>query len=239
MHKKILLVGFLVAALPIVSSASIRPIVTLSLGADSADVHMTKTITMIAPFQNSYIGSKDHDGEVVGGIFLGGEMGFLENWAVQLGLSYFQSTLHPTGHVLQFADPAYDNFIYRYKIQSHRFLVESKLSHAFREIWHPYATVGLGNVTNRTHSYEETPIDSTDVPMTEAFGDHTTNSFTYAAGLGVDVDIEQHLRFGLGYRFVDLGKASLGVTPLQDSMTTISHSHLHTNEFLAQLTFVG
>ena len=111
--------------------------------------------------------------------------------------------------------------------------------HTFKKIWHPYITAGVGEAFNNAYAYIETPIISSDVPMTEPFSSHSTKAFTYFAGLGLDVDVGEHLRAGAGYRFLDLGQASLGMTPLQDSTNTISHSHLHANEFLAQLTFVG
>ena len=40
--------------------------------------------------------------------------------------------------------------------------------------------------------------------------DHKNTSFSYTLGLGIDKKINEHLRLGLAYRFVYLGKASLG-----------------------------
>ena len=75
--------------------------------------------------------------------------------------------------------------------------------------------------------------------MTQPFGNHTTTSLTYAAGFGVDVNITQHWLIGAGYRFVNLGNASLGTTPLQSGTQTISNSHINANELLALLSYVG
>lgn len=240
MQKRILLSCLLAASLPITSFANTKPIITFSLGSDRTNVFATKNITLIPPFQNSYNATNHYDTETVAGLFLGGEMPILQNWALQTGFSYFQSSSFAVGgNVNQFSDPAFNNLTYQYQIQSRRLLIESKLSHAFRQIWHPYITAGLGEAFNQTYAYIEYPITSDAVPMSQPFTSHTTHSFTYLAGLGIDVDLGEHLRAGAGYRFADLGNASLGVTPLQSSSNTISHTHLHTNEFLAQLSYVG
>jgi opacity protein-like surface antigen len=241
MQKKALLACFLAALAPTVLFAvTPRPIVTFSLGSDRTNVFSSKSITLIPPFQNAYVGTNHYDTEAVMGLFVGAEAQFLQDWAYQLGLSYFQtSALTENGNVYQFSDPAFNNLMYQYQIQSRRVSVETKVSHAFRQIWHPYVTAGLGEAFNKAYGYSESPITSDAVPMTQAFGSHSSRSFTYSVGLGIDVDLQEHLRVGVGYRFVDLGNARLGTTPLQSDNSTISNTHLHTNEFLAQFSYVG
>jgi opacity protein-like surface antigen len=75
--------------------------------------------------------------------------------------------------------------------------------------------------------------------MTQPFGSHSNSAFTYSVGLGIDVNIAEHWRLGAGYRFLDLGGASLGVSGLQSGTRTISNSHIHANELLLQVSFVG
>jgi len=240
MQKRILLTSLFAVLLPTLSLADTRPVVSVSLGSDRANVYSTKTITFITPFQNSYIGTNHYDTEPVIGLFLGGETTFLQNWAWQWGVSYFQSSsFEEDGNVNQFANPAFNNFTYQYQIQSRRVSLEAKLSHAFRQIWHPYLSAGAGEAFNDAYAYTETPLSSAAVPMSPSFAGHTTKSFTYSAGVGIDVDMAEHVRVGAGYRYVNLGNASLGVTPLQTGNHTISNSHLNTNEFLVQLTYIG
>ncbi len=238
MQKRILLTCFL-AAFPIVSFAAFHPVVTVSSGFASANVYSSKWI-MFGSYPNSYIGSNHYDAETDLGLFVGGETVFLQNWAWQIGVSYFEnSAFNENGNVYQFADPAFNNLTYQYQIQSRRASIDTKISHAFREVWHPYVSASVGAAFNRAYAYTETPITSADVPMTQPFGNHATRSLTYSAGLGVDVNITEHVRLGAGYRFVDLGNASLGVTPLQTGTSTISSTHLHTNELLLQISYVG
>jgi len=59
-------------------------------------------------------------------------------------------------------------------------------------------------------------------------------------GTGVDVDIIDHLRLGLGYRFTDFGAADLGNASYNGAPVsgTLTQSNLYANEFLAQLTWL-
>jgi opacity protein-like surface antigen len=238
MQKRILLACLFIASYPVVSSA-IRPVVTVSAGLARANVYSTKSI-MFGSYPNAYNGTNHDDTEWDGGVFVGAEMMLPQNWAWQLGLSYFQNNdFTENGNVYQFADPAYNNLTYRYQIQSRRLALETKLSHACHQIWHPYLTASVGEAFNKATSYTEFPITSADVPMTQSFADHSTSSFTYTVGFGVDVDMTDHVRLGAGYRFMDLGNASLGVSSLQTGNNTLSNSHLYTNEVLAQLSLVG
>src|SRR5688572_13363334 len=77
---------------PVFSHAQVRPVGTITLGSDSAYLPLNENITILAPFQNSYISALDHDAEFVGGIFLGGEFSLPCHWSDQLGISYYQNS---------------------------------------------------------------------------------------------------------------------------------------------------
>lgn len=240
MQKRILLITIITILLPTFVFAGPRPVISLSVGADHTNVFSTKSITFIPPFQNTYIGTHHYDTEAVLGIFLGEEIECRQAWTWQLGVSYFQNNeFTAEGNVYQFSDPAFNNFTYQYNIQSKRLAIETKISRAFQQIWHPYVSAGIGAARNDAYGYTELPNTSDAVPMTQPFASHTTTSFIYLVGLGMDVDLQQHLRAGVSYRFVSLGQASLGSTPLQAAPNTLSHSHLNTNEFLVQISYIG
>ena len=114
MLKRMLLACFLTSLFPIITSATIRPVVSLNMGSDRANVFQTKIITILAPFQNSYIATNHYDTETVFGFFLGGETMVMHSCGLQLGLSYYQtSSFAAKGNVLQFDDPAFNNFTYQ------------------------------------------------------------------------------------------------------------------------------
>lgn len=239
MLKRILLAGISAFLVSTVSFATIRPVVILSSGFDRTNVYSTKSITFIDSFQNDYLGSKHLDSEPLMGIFVGAYTPFANVWEWQYGVTYFQtSSFQANGNVNQFGDPAFNNFTYQYQIQSRRISFESKLARTVHEIWHPYVVVSVGEAINKAYAYMESPITSDAVP-TDPFVGHTQKSFTYSVGLGADLDIAQHLRLGAGYRYVSLGSASLGQSPLQINTNTISNSHLNTNEFLVQLSYLA
>jgi opacity protein-like surface antigen len=228
----------LLILLPLAVQAAIRPVATISAGADIVTVRNNQTITIISPFQNSYIGS-NHQVDFVGGLFLGVEQVLVNNILGQLGVSYYQTTIEPRGVVYQFTDPARGNLNYQYDILSQRILLESKLLGTFRNIYHPFINVGIGEALNAASNYKETPVSSTGVAMSPEFSNKTTHSFTYLAGVGIEMDIADHFRLGALYRYVNLSQAQLGATPIQESADTLNNNLFHVNQVLLQLTYLG
>lgn len=220
--------------------AAIHPVVSLGWGSDTTDVNISENITLLAPYQNSYVGHQN-DTETIANIFLGAEIPFLNNWAWQIGASYYQNItpFQPTGLIYQFADPDYANLNYNFNIKNRRYLLESKLLFSVNDFFYPYITGGVGEAVNQAYSYTEIPVSSADVPMQETFANKTVHSFTYTVGLGFEISVAPHVRFGFGYNFVNLGRAGLGVTPNQDSTDTLKFNNLNTNEFMMHLSYIG
>jgi opacity protein-like surface antigen len=186
-----------------------------------------------------------HETEIRGvfGGFLGTEFSLLPIWSLQLGVAYYQTTpFAAEGLLAQGVNPATTaKYEYNYKIISHQALVEGKLLLKRHERFHPYISAGLGAAFNQAKDFNV--YFPPTLAMTPQYDDHTTTSFTYNVGLGFDVDISEHFRIGLGYRFTDLGKANLGngeydqFDPTSIS-STLEQSHLYTQEVLAQLTYI-
>jgi len=239
MQIRILLAYFFIMSFPIISFATFRPVVALSSGLAITNVY-SSTVIDFAPFQNSYIGRNHYNTQFDSGLFMGVETAFSCNFTTQIGLEYFvNSSFKESGSVYQFTDPLFNNLAYRYKIQSRRISLAAKISRAFRQIWHPYISASMGSASNKAFHYTEYPVTSADVPMAQPFDNHTTSAFTYSIGIGADVDVAEHWRLGAGYRFVDLGKACLGVSPLQSSTETICSTHMNANEILVQISYLG
>ncbi len=240
MRKNKQLFSFFLLFFPIVGIAHIKPVTTLSLGVENATVGPTSTNVsyFASPIPaNTYQSTNSQDTQFLGGIFLGAEFNLNSLWNWQWGLSYFQnSALEAKGQVVQFGSP---NLNYAYDITSRRILAETKLLYTFRQIFHPYLNAGVGEAFNRANNYIEYPIDDgAGVPMSQPFSGNSTHCFTYAAGLGIDIDATNRIRFGFGYRYADLGKAELGTTPLQIDTSTIKNNNLTSNEFLFQISTI-
>ncbi len=240
MQLKLTLISALaLISTPLIGFASVRPVASLSAGVDVVNIHMTQNITILAPFQNSYVANTRIE-DFVGGLFVGFETPLFSQVLGQLGVSYYENSGYlAQGIVYQFTDPAMGNLFYQYSIQSQRLLLEGKLLTTCHQKYHPFINVGLGRTKNTASDYIETPVVSTSVPMTPGFGNNTSYSFTYLIGAGIEMDIDPHTRLGLMYRYVNLGKANLGTTPLQESTTTLSNNPLYTNEVMLQLTYLG
>ncbi|MFI4919512.1 MAG: outer membrane protein [Legionellales bacterium] len=224
---------------PFIAHANIRPLMTASVGVDQTSIYRNTTILMLTPFTNTYTGIHKSNTQAVGGLFLGAESKLSSLWGWQYGIRYFQThAFNVRGNVYQFSDPLYNNLTYQYRIENRRVLAESKLLITVKTKYHPYVVGALGESFNRAYGYHELPISSADAPMTQPFANTKTSVFSYSLGLGVDMELTQHVRLGLNYRWSQLGKASLGKTPLQDGTTTITHAHLPTNEFLLEVGYL-
>ncbi|WP_298624180.1 hypothetical protein [uncultured Legionella sp.] len=216
--------------------SALRALASMTLGADFIRSGHAQTIRLLPPFANHYTSDTSYQSSGLVGLTLGMERGFSEQLSWQLGLSgYFNTAIKSSGHVWQFALPEFDNFLYDYRIQSKRLMATGKVLATLKHTVHPYISGELGAGFNRARSYRETPLIIEAVPMVP-FSNRTQASFAWGAGVGVDVDISTALRLGVGYHFADLGKASLGVSPVQFTQHTLSQPHLYSQEVCFQLT---
>jgi opacity protein-like surface antigen len=221
-----------------------RAVVSVGAGAAlSSDVGKSKTFPIVNPVTDEfYVYSANTRNQTVSVFdsFVGAEWAFHPNWSLQLGLGYNQAwNIDAKGSLLQGADSqSADQYSYHYSVLTRQLLAESKLLYRFRERYRPYALLGLGAAFNDASDY------GTNVPpfssFTRQYQNNTQTSFSYVLGLGVDVDVTNHLRLGIGYRFADFGQVKLGKSTIDTTSVdgTLSQTHLYTNEILAQLTFV-
>jgi opacity protein-like surface antigen len=172
--------------------------------------------------------------------FFGVEGRLLPDWLLQVGLDYTQSTpFKAAGYLVQGADIHSENFYtYDYSVQARQALVETKLLATLANQFHPYLLVGIGASFNKAYNYN-TNIP-TNLSFTRMYNNNSCSSFTYSVGAGVDLDVTNRVRFGIGYRFSDLGTVKLGKAIINKTTVpgTLSQPHLYTNALLAQLTWV-
>ena len=217
----------------------LRPVIALSVGSVfTSDLGRSEDF-QVDPLLFDYDVKHHSQTREIGGGFIGVEFSAYEDWALQTGFAYYQtSSFKAEGDLSQGIDPQSATFIdYQYNIMSRQFLVESKLLTKVYKRFHPYVSVGLGVASNKAKGYKADFNPFTD--FTPLYKNKTTSSFTYNIGLGLDYDLTENLRFGVGYRFTDLGKASLGDSQL-DTLSvpeTLSQSHFYAQELLFQLSY--
>ncbi|CAM3060942.1 Opacity protein and related surface antigens [Legionella steigerwaltii] len=140
---------------------------------------------------------------------------------------------------------------YSWRVQTQQVLAVAKLF-ATTELtlgaphqFFPYLSVGLGAAFNNANEFSATTEETGSINVTPTFDDHSQSSFSYTLGIGVDTPINQQMRFGLGYRFSDFGKASLDEgqvvvnqykAPVSFALST---SHIYANQFIVELTYVA
>src|SRR5476651_345320 len=103
MELRFAAIALVLTLFPLMAQAAFRPVATLSAGTDVVTTHMNQTITLVAPFQNTYI-STNTKADFVGGLFLGVETPLFQCLSGQLGLSYYQNDAYQAqGTVYQFS----------------------------------------------------------------------------------------------------------------------------------------
>lgn len=226
------------------AQSSYRMVASIGSGAAfSSDVGNSETFPIVNPITDEFfIYSADNATQTVPllDVFLGTEWTFAPEWALQMGLGYHQAWNYlAQGSLLQGADTqSADEYAYQYDIFARQLMAEGKLLYQYNERFHPYLFLGLGASFNTANNYD------TNVPafltFTREYEDHTQTSFTYSVGFGVDVDVAERLRIGIGYRFADFGQVELGDATIDTTRVsgTLSQTHLYACEILAQLTFM-
>jgi opacity protein-like surface antigen len=173
------------------------------------------------------------------GGFLGLEYDWDDDWRLQSTVAYYQtSPFSSEGTFTQSADEiSPDVYEYHFKVRSYQIMWENKILTEWRENYHPYFAVGLGVGINRAEDYGNNVNPF--LAFTPEYKDNTETSFSYSFAVGIDYDMTDYLRLGLGYRFTDLGKASLEKAYLDT--TELHHSiekhHLYNQEIMLQLTY--
>jgi opacity protein-like surface antigen len=221
-----------------------RPIATVGVGsATSSSVGQSQSFPIVNPATDEfyfYSAYRPNQTSVFVDAFLGAEWRLNEKWLVQGGLSYTgASAFSAKGTFLQGADlQSADTYNYSYNILERQLLVQSKLLYTFMQRYHPYGVVGIGSAFNRAYNFQ-TSVPST-ITFTREYNDSTTISLAYLVGLGIDVDITNNWRLGIGYRFADLGSTSFGGTSIGGTNVsgTISQTHSYNNIGLLEVSWL-
>lgn len=220
-------------------AAQIKPLVTLNLGVDVFNQTQSQNITLLSPFYNTYSGGVDQN-KFVGGILVGFQAPVTNALAAQLGISYYQNnSIQARGTIYQFGDPAFGNLGYQYNIKSQRIYAEGKVLTTWHKQFHPFISGAVGQARNKAYRYHEFILSSDAALVDQLFLDHSTNSFSYLLGLGIENELTEHIRLGCSYRWVNLNKVELAGSAYQESPQPLHNNPLHVNEFLIQLSYLG
>jgi opacity protein-like surface antigen len=222
-----------------------RPVIILGAGAGiTSDLGTTNNFPIINPATDEFYQYRPKNSTATVGMFdafIGGECAITDKWKLQTGIGYdVETAFNVSGLLNQGADAqSADNYNYSYQIQSQQLMLLGKALYQIRDRYHPYVMLGLGASFNNSYHF------STGAPrqltFTRDFNNHLNTAFTYSAGLGVDVDVAENMRVGLGYRFADFGQSNLGSSSINNVPVSgqISQSHLYVNQVLAEFTYIA
>jgi opacity protein-like surface antigen len=129
----------------------------------------------------------------------------------QMGLTLSKTdTISESGTILEFSNPEFTNFRYRYDIEHTDIGIKGKWILNADLMLDPYVSAGVGVSFNRTKHFSIHPLTDQEYynpPTTN----HHANAFMYTLGVGLQKMIQTNWQLGIGYQFADLGKSCLTV----------------------------
>lgn len=234
-------------SIPVVLS-NLKPVITFTGGYALLNAGYSQTYQSADEVQYIYHNLSHYATTGVGSLFIGVEHGNLcPRYLMQLGLaySYFGPVSNHGDNTVRVYPTALSSYRYHYHTQSQQLLAAVKLLGSILDYSHPYVFIGLGGAWHDNHDYLARASNAANTNPTPLFKRRMSSDFSYALGFGLDTDMAPHIRFGVGYRFSDLGKSALGKGYMQLNTVnvpvnfTLKSPHVYVNQFIAQLTYVG
>ena len=217
-----------------------HPYLSVMVGAGFAKIgeQQSDTTAKILDGQTQYLPNKDnYYGSPVYGVNGGYEFKLGSNGLLSLGIGLYESSNYNSkGQIWEVNEPAGINintFDYEYKVQSTRLMLETQLAWRFdlnkiKVI--PFILLGAGSSLNFANSYEEKVVGVNPDPVA-GFGSHRNTNFTYQLGAGIAIPFNnEHDRFFVAYRYVDLGKARFDIKPGDPFLYQLNVGRIKTNE---------
>jgi opacity protein-like surface antigen len=161
-------------------------------------------------------------------------------WLMQLGGGFTQNREFTVNGVLKQGadDQSADTYKYSYHIITRQFYAVTKVLYQYKSIFYPYLTAGLGAAYNNANHFTST--GSSLISYSRVYRANNDTALTYFFGFGMDIDVADHLRAGLGYRYTDLGRASLGSGSVNSIPVTgtLTEKSMHAHEIIAEVSLL-
>lgn len=145
------------------------------------------------------------------------------NWA-----GHVRGILHPGINI----DSTFSTLNYSYKLNSRILWLENRWLFG-RHMWRPFLFLAVGGSWNDASSYltvsTNTGCDASSLPI--SFESKTNFNLTYGVGAGINLNG----RFSIGYRYINVGKVKLGLSPLQTTDVQLSAGYVDAHLILLTL----
>ncbi|GEM_PF-3071813 len=156
-----------------------------------------------------------------------------------LGLRYqylFNRSI--SGRVTQYSTSEFDNYSYKWGIQTNVVSTYTKLQLIQLGRVIPYLNGGIGAAFNQSGKYTETGNPDIDARDTADFRSSTQAHFTYDLGLGLDFTVNPQIFLSLGYDFQSLGEFSSNRGITSWSSQRLKLDNVYANTALLSLTYL-
>ena len=214
-------------------------VATLSVGPVWENAGNTQTFYLAPNIEKTYAANRTSHALVDGEVFLGIQKSLREKLDGQIGLAVATTgNASLSGYVWDDAQAQFNNYTYSYQVKHTHVAVKGKLLADRGYVVIPWVNGSLGVGFNQAHGYSNTPTISEAITMPN-FASNTTTAFTYTVGAGFQRNFNSHWQGGVGYEFADWGKSQLGRAAGQTQNNGLSLSHLYTNGFLFNLTYLA
>lgn len=250
MNKKIILFAALSATSAFAGTMGVdvcewNYVTALSLGAAWPMNTEQNTFFLTPAIQNTYTAGVSKNAVFDGELFLGFQKPLTDMFALnnamwgQLGLAVAATTPATfDGQIWQDADPIFDNYVYRYKIQHTHLAAKGKLQFDVGYLVQPWVNASLGVAWNNAYNFITTPVIFPAVAVPN-FTRRTTTAFTWTAGAGLQYACNPNWQVGIGYEFADWGRSQFGRAAEQTLNNGLALNNIYTNAVLANLTYLS
>ena len=184
----------------------------------------------MAPFPNNFDRfSIDHsDTDASWSLFTGFQMTRPNNFlpSISVACRYQRLTeFDVDGMIQEFSLPEFTNYNYDVEVSSDIITLIAKLAIYQWGHFAPYLSAGLGEAFNNVSSYHEKAVKGVTPRVSPAFQNHTSTSFMYNIGAGIDYTINNQVTASLGYEFEHLGRvaSSRGKGTWQDQLLSFGN----------------
>mgnify|MGYP000653242977 CR=1 FL=1 len=210
----------------------------LSLGPTWAHAGRSQTFDLSPEIEKAYIAHKKTKSLFNGEIFIGGQRQFNAAIKGQLGLALAAtSNAKLRGVIWDDADPLFENYAYRYKINHTGIMAKAALILDRGWYLNPFVSASAGVGFNRAHGFNNFPLIFEAVPNSN-FRNKTRTGFSYTLAAGVQKSWCTNWQAGVRYEFADWGRSILGRAPEQTLNSGLRLNHLYTNGVIFHLSYI-
>lgn len=159
--------------------------------------------------------------------------------ALSLGLNYqYLPSNDIGGHIVQYSDPTFTNYNFRWDITTQLLLAAAKLNLFQYHHLMPYVSAGMGAAYIRASSYHETALAGVTPRTSAGFAENTNTQFAYTLGAGLDYQINSTWLVSGGYQYLNLGKIRSGSGSAGWSGQSLYLGYYRSNELLINLIYL-